>query len=150
MIAPTDGEEKAVFDHGKIGRGMSIDTGSPGGSENRRQRERDSLLLVAQVRIGDEATTREARVRNLSETGLMAELAKVVDVGTPVTVTLRGIGEVAGTVAWCTEGRMGISLNAPINPLHVRKPSGAAKSVSSSYTVKASDSAYALRNPKPL
>ncbi|PTW44422.1 PilZ domain-containing protein [Sphingomonas faeni] len=129
---------------------MSTDTELPGGNENRRQRERDSLLLVARVRIGDETIAREARVRNLSETGLMAELAKVVEVGTPVTVTLRGIGEVAGTVAWCTEGRMGISLNAPIDPLHVRKPSGAAKPVSSSYTVKASDSAYALRNPKTL
>ena len=150
MIAPTDGKEKAVFDHGKIGRGMSIDTGSPGGSENRRQRERDSLLLVAQVLIGDEKTAREARVRNLSETGLMAELAKVVDVGTPVTVTLRGIGEVAGTVAWCTEGRMGISLDSPIDPLLVRKSPGGAKPLSPSYTVKASDSAYALRNPKPL
>ena len=150
MIAPTDGEEKAVFDHGKIGRGMSIDTGSPGGNENRRQRERDSLLLVAQVRIGNEATAREARVRNLSETGLMAELAKVVDVGTPVTVTLRGIGEVAGTVAWCTEGRMGISLDSPIDPLLVRKSPGGAKPLSPSYNVKASDSAYALRNPKPL
>ena len=150
MIAPTDGEEKAVFDHGKIGRGMSIDTRSPGGNENRRQRERDSLLLVAQVRIGNEATAREARVRNLSETGLMAELAKVVDVGTPVTGTLRGIGEVAGTVAWCTEGRMGISLDSPIDPLLVRKSPGGAKPLSQSYNVKASDSAYALRNPKPL
>jgi hypothetical protein len=150
LIAPTDGEEKAVFDHGKIGRGMSIDTGSPGGNENRRQRERDSLLLVAQVRIGDETIAREARVRNLSETGLMAELAKVVDVGTPVTVTLRGIGEVAGTVAWCTEGRMGISLDSPIDPLLVRKSPGGTKPSSPSYTVKASDSAYALRNPKPL
>ena len=150
MIAPTDGEEKAVFDHGKIGRGMSTDTGSAGGNENRRQRERDSLLLVAQVLIGDEKTAREARVRNLSETGLMAELAKVVDVGTPVTVTLRGIGEVAGTVAWCTEGRMGISLDSPIDPLLVRKSPGGAKPLSPSYTVKASDSAYALRNPKPL
>jgi len=139
-----------VFDHGKIGRGMSTDTGSAGGNENRRQRERDSLLLVAQVRIGDEPTVREARVRNLSETGLMAELAKVVDVGTPVTVTLRGIGEVAGTVAWCTEGRMGISLDSPIDPLLVRKSPGGTKSLSPSYTVKASDSAYALRNPKPL
>jgi len=150
LIAPTDGEEKAVFDHGKIGRGMSTDTGLPGGNENRRQRERDSLLLVAQVLIGDEKTAREARVRNLSETGLMAELAKVVDVGTPVTVTLRGIGEVAGTVAWCTEGRMGISLDSPIDPLLVRKSPGGAKPLSPSYTVKASDSAYALRNPKPL
>ncbi len=149
MSAPTDVKEKAVFDHGKIGRDMSADTGPTGGNENRRQRERDSLLLVAQVRIGAETTAREARVRNLSETGLMVELAKVVDVGTPVVVTLRGIGEVAGTVAWCTEGRMGISLDSPIDPLLVRKPSGGAKP-SSVYTAKASDSAYALRNPKPL
>jgi hypothetical protein len=139
-----------VFDHGKIGRGMSADTEATGGNENRRQRERDSLLLVAQVRIGAETTAREARVRNLSETGLMAELAKVVEVGTPVVVTLRGIGEVAGTVAWCTEGRMGISLDSPIDPLRVRKTSSGTNPLSPPYTAKASDSAYALRNPKPL
>jgi len=138
-----------VFDHGKIGRGMSVDTVSTDGIENRRQRERDSLLLVAQVRIGAEDIVREARVRNLSETGLMAELAKVVDVGTPVTVTLRGIGDVAGTVAWCTEGRMGISLDSPIDPLLVRKPSSGAKSLAPVHIAKASDNTYALRNPKP-
>jgi hypothetical protein len=143
-----------VFDHGKIGRGMSVDTGSADGNGNRRQRDRDSLLLIAQVRICDEATPSDARVRNLSETGLMAELAKVVDVGTPVTVTLRGIGDVAGTVAWCTEGRMGISLDSPIDPLRVRKSSSGVKPSAQSPIApppiaKASDSAYALRNPKP-
>lgn len=143
-----------MFDHGKIGHGMPLDGtskggGSVGGDENRRQRERDSLLLVAQVRIAGETAAREVRVRNLSETGLMAELAKIVEVGTPVVVTLRGIGEVSGTVAWCTEGRMGISLDSPIDPLRVRKPVGTAKPLSPLFNAKAADNSYALRNPKP-
>lgn len=87
-----------------------------------RKRSRDSLLLVAQLRLGDERGIREVRVRNLSEGGLMLELDKVVEVGTPVRLDLRGIGETSGKVAWCTAGRMGVALDSPIDPKKVRKP----------------------------
>ncbi len=89
-----------------------------------RARGRDSLFLVAKLRLGDEHGIREVRVRNLSEGGLMIELDKIAEVGTPVRMDLRGIGEIAGKVAWCTEGRIGIALDSPIDPKKARKPAG--------------------------
>ena len=88
----------------------------------KRQRARDSLFLMAQLRIADEAKLREVRVRNLSEGGLMIEVGKALDVDTRVMLDLRGIGEVTGKVAWYTTGRAGIALDTPIDPKKARKP----------------------------
>lgn len=85
---------------------------------------RDSLFLTAQLTFAGELTVREVRVRNLSEGGLMVDCARVKDPGTAVTLTMRGIGKVGGKVAWCTEGRIGIALDAPIDPKLARKPVG--------------------------
>lgn len=92
-------------------------TDIPGG---KRQRARDTLLLTAHLRVDNEKTLRDVRVRNLSEGGLMIELDKAVDVGTPVTLDLRGIGEVTGKVAWYTTGRAGVALDSPIDPKKAR------------------------------
>jgi hypothetical protein len=120
--------EYATFGIGEARRGVSSQGENPAGdADGRRQRGRDSLFLTARMRLGTEPL-REVRVRNLSEGGLMVELARVADVGTPITIDLRGIGEVAGTVAWCTEGRLGIALDSPIDPKKARKPVGAGKS----------------------
>lgn len=89
-----------------------------------RTKVRDSLLLVAQCRLGDQRSDREVRVRNLSEGGLMIELDTPADVGTRVWLNLRGIGEIVGKVAWCAAGRMGIALDSPIDPKKARKPVG--------------------------
>lgn len=96
----------------------SVDTGS------QRSRERDSLFLMAPLRFDGEETMREVRVRNLSEGGLMVDCPRVKEVGTAVTLDVRGIGEVTGKVAWCTEGRIGIALDRPIDPKKARKPVG--------------------------
>ncbi len=101
-----------------------------------RARGRDSLLLVAQLRLGSEVGIREVRVRNLSAGGLMIELDKIAEVGTPVRLDLRGIGEIAGKVAWCTEGRIGIALDSPIDPKKARKPIGAAKPATTPFYAK--------------
>lgn len=103
---------------------------------SKRLRTRDSLFLTAYVRLGEEAALREVRVRNLSEGGLMVELAKVVDVGTPVALDLRGIGHVTGKVAWCTEGRMGIALDSPIDPKKARKSTGGGDAEPASFHTK--------------
>lgn len=102
-----------------------------------RARSRDSLLLVAQLRLGEERGIREVRVRNLSEGGLMIELDKIAEVGTPVWMDLRGIGEIAGKVAWCTEGRIGIALDSPIDPKKARKPVGLVKPATTPFYAKA-------------
>jgi hypothetical protein len=91
-----------------------------GGSQ--RSRSRDSLFLMAQLQFVGDAKIREVRVRNLSEGGLMVDCTSVKEPGTVVSLDLRGIGTVSGKVAWCTEGRIGIALDRPIDPRKARKP----------------------------
>jgi len=84
-------------------------------------RSRDSLFLLARLKlIGREE--REVRVRNLSPGGMMAEYGGPVSIGEQLTVAVRGIGTVAGRVAWAAEGRIGIALDVPIDPKKARKP----------------------------
>ena len=94
------------------------------GEEGQRRRKRDSLFLQAALKLADEPVARDVRIRNLSEGGLMAELGRVVDPGTPILLELRGIGELSGKVAWCAEGRMGIVFDRKIDPQLARKPVG--------------------------
>ena len=90
--------------------------------QEKRRLERDSLFLTAHLRFGDEDKVREVRVRNLSAEGLMVELDRASDVGVPVVLDLRGIGEVSGKVAWYMAGRAGIALDFAIDPKKARKP----------------------------
>ena len=69
------------------------------------------------------------RAAILSEGGLMAEYGRIVPEGTSVRLVLRGIGEVDGRVAWCTDGRLGIALDQPIDPLKARKPVGGRRAI---------------------
>lgn len=89
-----------------------------------RAGRRDSLLLMAPMTLADETAPRDVRVRNISEGGLMAELAVPVEIGTPVTLDLRGIGLISGRIAWCTQGRVGVAFDRQIDPSLVRKPVG--------------------------
>lgn len=91
-------------------------------SSSLRARSRDSLFVMARLQFDGEAYGRDVRVRNLSEGGLMAECARVVDAGTSVNLDVRGIGPVTGKVAWCTEGRIGIALDTKIDPRRARRP----------------------------
>ena len=56
-----------------------------------RNGSRDSLMLTAQFRVGDDKVT-QVRVRNLSSGGLMAEYAAPVEIRTPVEIEVRGVG----------------------------------------------------------
>lgn len=89
-----------------------------------RAKSRDSLFLMGQLTLSGENKQRDVRIRNLSEGGLMVELDRAVALDTPVTLTLRGIGDVTGRVAWCAEGRVGIALDERIDPRLARKPVG--------------------------
>lgn len=126
------------FNRGTTGSGATAPAdGVSDRDQTQRARSRDSLFLMAQLRLGDERGIREVRVRNLSEGGLMIELDKIADVGTPVRLDLRGIGEIAGKVAWCTEGRIGIALDSPIDPKKARKSVGGEKAVATPFYAKA-------------
>ncbi len=93
-------------------------------AQSGRERQRDSLLLKADMRLSNTSGSFEARVRNLSAGGLMAEAAVAANRGDPVEVNLRNVGWVFGTVAWSTGNRFGVAFNAPIDPKLVRKPVG--------------------------
>ena len=90
----------------------------------KRGRTRDSLFLLATVTVDGETAGKEVRVRNLSAGGMMAELDRVVATGTSVAIDLRGVGEIAGKIAWCAEHRVGIAFDHPIDPKRARKPVG--------------------------
>lgn len=89
-----------------------------------RARDRDSLLLKANMRLVGPNTNIETRVRNLSAGGMMAEGAAKVARGDVVEVELRNVGWVGGKVAWVTENRFGVAFDHPIDPKIVRKPVG--------------------------
>lgn len=87
-----------------------------------RQVERDSLLLMAQLRVdGGEAEYR-VKVRNLSAGGMMAEGEAPVTRGSRVSVELRNIGQVDGSVAWTQGERFGIAFVEEVDPKLARAP----------------------------
>jgi len=92
-------------------------------------RKRDSLFLLARLRLGGGTAVHDVRVRNLSEGGLMAEYDRPVTVDTPVSLELRGVGEIEGRVVWCEDSRLGIAFDRTIDPKAARKPVGGAARV---------------------
>lgn len=87
-----------------------------------RQIERDSLLLMAAVRVDRSGSSHPIKVRNLSAGGMMAEGEVQVERGTPVTVELRNIGPVEGSVAWIEGNRFGVTFAGQVDPKLARAP----------------------------
>jgi hypothetical protein len=92
-----------------------------------RNDARDSLLLAAQFRVEGISEVLQVRVRNLSAGGLMAEIARPIEVGTRCEVEVRGVGWVSGRIAWVAAGRVGVAFDQLIDPQAARKPVGTAK-----------------------
>lgn len=87
-----------------------------------RDRGRDSLFLMAKFRRAGTKDHVAIRVRNLSEGGLMAELPEPVEADAAVEVEVRGLGWIAGRIAWHAEGRTGIAFDRLVDPQLARKP----------------------------
>jgi hypothetical protein len=87
-----------------------------------RQVNRDSLFLLAQLRVDGQDAVYRVKVRNLSAGGMMAEGDAKVVRGALVAVELRNIGWVEGSVAWKQDNRFGIAFVEEIDPLVVRAP----------------------------
>ncbi|RIV86700.1 PilZ domain-containing protein [Aurantiacibacter zhengii] len=85
-----------------------------------RQVDRDSLFLLAQLRVDGRDEVFRVKVRNLSAGGMMAEGDVKVIRGALVEVELRNIGWVEGTVAWKQESRFGIAFVDEIDPKQAR------------------------------
>ena len=101
----------------------SPNTFPPTGDDSaKRAKARDSLFLVAELFIEGRPGPLQVRVRNLSHGGLMAEYPHPVEIGRTLEIELRGIGKVAGQVAWTAAGRIGVAFDSPIDPLQARKP----------------------------
>ena len=83
---------------------------------------RDSLFLLADIRVEQGADVHRVRVRNLSDGGMMAEGNLAVKRGHRVDVELRNIGCVAGSVAWVTDNRFGIAFDEEVDSQQARRP----------------------------
>ncbi len=92
------------------------------GENEHRQIARDSLFVLAELRIDGIVGEHRVRVRNLSAGGLMAEGGLPVSRGQVVWVNLRNIGWVEGSVAWLQDNRFGIAFREEIDPRIARAP----------------------------
>ena len=93
----------------------------------KREADRDSLFLKANLRFVDGDDCGEVRIRNLSAGGLMAEAPVHAKRGDKVELELRNVGRVTGYVAWVAQGRFGVAFDHAIDPKLARKPVGQAK-----------------------
>ncbi len=84
-------------------------------SEN-RQIGRDSLFVMADLRVDGLEGEHRIRVRNLSSGGLMAEGTFNVQRGQVVWINIRNIGWIEGAVAWVQDTRFGIAFREEIDP----------------------------------
>jgi len=89
-----------------------------------RQDPRDSLFLMADMRVPGTKEVKAIKVRNLSSGGLMAEFPQGLDQGMAVEFEVRGIGRITGRVAWSAAGRIGVAFDRQIDPMLARKPVG--------------------------
>lgn len=89
-------------------------------------RGRDSLFLLAKMRTPGNQPV-DVRVRNLSAGGLMVELPYPIAPEGDVEVEVRGLGWIAGRIAWHIEGRAGVAFDREIDPQRARKTPGDAQ-----------------------
>ena len=89
-----------------------------------RQIGRDSLFLMAEVRIDGGDEEHRIKVRNLSSGGMMGEGPVRVARGASVEVNIRNIGWIEGTVAWVQDDRFGVAFLDDIDPKLARAPVG--------------------------
>lgn len=97
--------------------------------DENRQIARDSLFVLARLRLGHAADEHRVRVRNLSAGGLMAEGRMSVIPGQSLQVEVRGIGWVEGVVAWVQDSRFGIAFRSEIDPQLARAPGGSTETL---------------------
>lgn len=85
-----------------------------------QRKDRDSLFMLAGMRLADGEQSYRIRIRNLSAGGLMAEASLLVETGQPVLIDIRNIGWVPGTVVWNVDNRFGVAFADQIDPKAAR------------------------------
>lgn len=89
-----------------------------------RNISRDSLFLLAELRLEGANAPERVKVRNLSAGGMMAEGPMRVVRGARLAVKLRNIDWVEGSVAWVQDNRFGIAFDHEIDPAQARHQFG--------------------------
>lgn len=87
-----------------------------------RSVSRDSLFLLASIRVEQQDKTHRIKVRNLSDGGMMGEGSLRVQRGNRLEIELRNIGIVTGSVAWVQDNRFGIAFDDEIDSQKSRRP----------------------------
>ena len=87
-----------------------------------RQLARDSLFVMADLRLDGSDEEHRIKVRNLSSGGMMGEGSVHVKRGALVQVHIRNIGWVEGSIAWVQDNRFGIAFREEIDPKVARAP----------------------------
>ncbi|MEH6790107.1 PilZ domain-containing protein [Parasphingorhabdus sp.] len=114
-------------------------------AQPKRELDRDSLFLKAELCLVDGQDCGEVRIRNLSAGGLMAEAPVLTKRGDKIELELRNIGRITGHVAWVAQGRFGVAFDHPIDPKLARKPVGQTKSELPPYLRHPSTKPYTFR-----
>lgn len=91
------------------------------GTKN-RQISRDSLFVMAEMRLDGVEGEHRIKLRNLSAGGMMGEGSVRVTRGVVIWVNLRNIGWTEGTVAWVQDDRFGVAFVEEIDPKIARLP----------------------------
>lgn len=104
-----------------------------------RHVNRDSLLLMAPVLFEGHGEPVRTKVRNLSAGGMMLEGDFEVERGTRLTVELRNIGKVKGSVAWAQGSRVGVAFDSEIDPKLARSKVSASGGETPTYAKPALD-----------
>ena len=99
-----------------------------------RQVSRDSLFLMADMRVDGFDGEYRIKVRNLSAGGMMGEGAVRVARGALIAVNIRNVGWVEGSVAWVQENRFGVAFRDDIDPKLARAPVTVGEDAAPRYT----------------
>lgn len=86
-----------------------------------RSVSRNSLFLLANIRIEQEEEAHRVKVRNLSDGGMMGEGSLRVKRGNRLQIELRNVPKVMGTVAWVHDNRFGVAFDEEIDSLTARQ-----------------------------
>jgi len=90
------------------------------GSES-RQIARDSLFVMAEVRLDGIEGEHRIKVRNLSPGGMMGEGSVRVSRGDRLWVNIRNNGWTEGVIAWVQDSRFGVAFQAEIDAKAARQ-----------------------------
>lgn len=110
-----------------------------------RSVSRDSLFLLANIRVEQGSETHRVRVRNLSDGGMMGEGTMRVQRGNRLEIELRNIGVVQGSIAWVQDDRFGIAFDEEIDSQSARLPVEG----DGEFEPRTVDGSWAHRAPKP-